>query len=103
MHWPEAEIGFFGTWRSDLRTEGGVGTESMHCIFAEPARASEVIWVAGRDVLAIGCHRMAEHALPHGAARLYDRLRRPDRDRADDPALAGSGAGAEPPALGLRP
>jgi hypothetical protein len=73
--WPEAEIGFFGTQRSDLSTEGGVATGNLRDIFAEPARPDDVIWVAGGEVLGSRWHLMVEHGMSLPAARLWRDLR----------------------------
>jgi hypothetical protein len=74
--WPDAEIGFFGTQRSDLRAEGGVRTGNLRDIFAEPARPDDVIWVAGGEVLGSRWHLMVEHGMPLPVARLWRDLRR---------------------------
>lgn len=83
-HWPDVEISFFGTQRSDLRAEGGVKTGNLRDLFASPARANDVIWVAGGEVLGSRWYEMTEHGLSLRSADLWRRLQeRIGIDRAD--------------------
>lgn len=73
---PDAEIRFVGTRAADLRLEGGVQTLSQREMFARPARAHDVIWVAGGEVLGSRWHLMFEHNMTQGMATWMRRLKK---------------------------